>query len=70
MRIDGVDNGALYPVGLVYSGVQTCRVTVLSGEYEGKSARASKYLNSALDNDRLYEPGDVAHAMVQMGKRT
>ena len=68
VRIEEVDNSGLYPVGIVYSGVQNCRVTVLSGEHAGESAMASNYLNSALDKDKLYAPGDVAHAMVQMGE--
>ena len=57
VRIDEVDNTGLYPVGIVYSGVQNCRVTVLSGEHAGKSVWASNYLNSALDKDKLYAPG-------------
>lgn len=68
VRIDEVDNTGLYPVGIVYSGVQSCRVTVLSGEHAGRSVWASNYLNSALDKDKLYAPGDVARAMVQGGE--
>ena len=67
VRIDEVDNTGLYPVGIVYSGVQNCQVTVLSGEHTGERVQASNYLNSALDKDKLYAPGDVAHAMVQGG---
>ncbi|MGN0794976.1 MAG: YibE/F family protein [Aristaeellaceae bacterium] len=67
VRIDEVDNTGLYPIGIVYSGVQNCRVTVLSGEHAGETVWASNYLNSALDKDKLYEPGDIAHAMVQGG---
>lgn len=67
VRIDEVNNDALFPLGIVYSGVQGCKVTVLSGEHEGESAWASNYLNSALDKDKLFEQGDIAHAMVQTG---
>ncbi|MDD3410860.1 MAG: hypothetical protein PHY12_08615, partial [Eubacteriales bacterium] len=35
-RIESVDNSALYPVGIVYSGVQNCQVTVLTGEFAGQ----------------------------------
>ena len=69
VRIEEVQNDALYPIGIVYSGVQNCRVTVLSGAYRGESAWASNYLNSALDKDKLYQVGDRAHAMVQMGDK-
>lgn len=68
VRIEEVQNDALYPIGVVYSGVQNCRVTILEGEYQGESAWASNYLNSALDKDKLYQVGDVAHAMVQKGE--
>ena len=67
MRIDEVNNDALFPLGIVYSGVQGCKVTVLSGEHAGESAWASNYLNSALDKDKLFEQGDIAYAMVQTG---
>lgn len=69
VRVEEVKNDALFPLGIVYSGVQSCRVTVLSGEHEGESVWASNYLNSALDKDKLFAPGDVAHAMVQDGEQ-
>lgn len=68
VRIDSVDNSALYPIGIVYSGVQSCEVTVLSGQHAGESCQASNYLNSALDKDKLFEKGDTAYAMVQQNK--
>ncbi|HIS02960.1 MAG TPA: YibE/F family protein [Candidatus Pullichristensenella avicola] len=67
VRIDSVDNTQLYPLGIVYSGSQNCEVTVLTGEYAGQTAVAHNYQNSALDKDKLFETGDTAHAMVQMG---
>ena len=70
VRIDTVDNTALYPVGIVYSGVQVCGVTVLDGQLAGRTAMASNYLNSALDKDKLFSAGDVAYAMVQAGGDT
>ena len=67
VRIDAVDNTALYPVGIVYSGVQSCTVTVLSGPQAGSTATAVNYMNSALDKDKLFAPGDTGYAMVQTG---
>ncbi|MDD3335799.1 MAG: YibE/F family protein [Eubacteriales bacterium] len=64
-HIDAVDNSELYPVGIVYSGVQTCKVTVLTGQHQGKQASANNYLNSALDKDKLFVPGDTAYVMLQ-----
>ena len=70
VRIDTVDNSALYPIGIVYSGVQACTVTVMTGESKGASGIASNYLNSALDKDKLFKVGDVAYAMVQKNGET
>ena len=67
VRIDSVDNTQLYPLGIVYSGSQNCEVTILTGEYAGETASAYNYQNSALDKDKLFETGDTAYAMVQMG---
>lgn len=65
VRIDTVDNSQLFPIGIVYSGVQACTVTVMDGEYAGETAIGNNYLNSALDKDKLFEPGDMAWAMLQ-----
>lgn len=64
VRVDSVDNGMLDALGITYSGVQPCWVTVLTGEHKGETYRSFNYLNSALDKDKLYEPGDIALAMV------
>lgn len=65
VRVNAVDNSALYPIGIVYSGTQNCSVTILTGEHRGETVSATNYLNSALDKDKLYEPGDIVRAMVQ-----
>ena len=67
VRIESVDNSQLYPLGIVYSGSQNCEVTVLTGEYAGERTVAHNYQNSALDKDKLFEAGDTAYGMVQMG---
>lgn len=70
VRIDRVDNGMLDAVGIVYNGVQTCDITILTGEHAGKTALSYNYLNSALDKDKLYQAGDVAWAMLQQNDQT
>ena len=67
VRIESVDNSLLSAVGITYNGVQPCQVTILSGEHKGEQYGSYNYLNSALDKDKLYEPGDVAWAMLQEG---
>ena len=65
VRIDAVDNSMLDAIGIVYNGVQTCQITVLTGEYAGVQTGSYNYLNSALDKDKLYAPGDKSWAMLQ-----
>lgn len=61
-----VDNGGLDPLGIVFSGVQQVKVKVLSGELKGQEIHAVNFLNSDLEKDKLYEPGDHALAMLHM----
>ena len=67
VRIDEVDNTMLDAIGITYNGVQLCRVTILTGEHAGERHMSYNYLNSALDKDKLFVPGDTAWAMLQQG---
>ena len=67
VRIEAVDNSLLSAVGITYNGVQPCQVTILSGEHRGESYSSYNYLNSALDKDKLFAPGETAWAMLQEG---
>lgn len=64
-KILSVDNTRLYPVGIAYSGAQTCEVEILSGEHRGETLSATNYMNTALDKDKLYEAGDTTWAMLR-----
>ena len=67
VRIEQVDNSMLDSIGIVYNGVQPCRVKILTGDYAGEAYQSYNYLNSALDKDKLFEAGDIAWAMIQPG---
>ena len=69
VRIDAVDNGMLDAVGIAYNGVQTCQITVLTGEHRGERLASHNYLNAAFDKDKLFSPGDTAWAMLQQGEK-
>ena len=69
VRIDSVDNSMLDAVGITYNGVQPCQVTILSGEHKGETYSSYNYLNSALDKDKLFAPGETAWAMLQEGEQ-
>ena len=59
-----VDNSELYSIGIVNSGVQRCGVRILTGVFKGAEMVGSNFQNTALDKDKLFEPGDRALAMV------
>lgn len=61
-----VDNSALQPLGIVYSGVQEVTAEITSGDHAGMVVEGSNYLNAALDKDKLFEVGDRAVAMLHM----
>jgi uncharacterized membrane protein len=65
VRIDEVNNDGLAPIGIVYSGTQVCKVTVLTGDFKGETGTAVNYMNAALDKDKLFAAGDIGYAMVQ-----
>ena len=64
VRVRSVNNSAMDPVGLVYTGVQACEVEITQGPYRGRVMMAQNYLNGALDSDKVFEAGDLAIAMV------
>ena len=65
VRIDAVNNDELITIGIVYTGTQTCDVTVLTGEYKGRKTTATNYMNAALDKDKLFTEGDIGYALIQ-----
>ena len=65
VRIDAVNNDELIAIGIVYTGTQTCEVTVLTGEHRGSTTTATNYMNAALDKDKLFAPGDIGYALIQ-----
>ena len=66
-RVLSVDNSALMPLGIVYSGVQRAQVLILSGAHAGLEVAADNYLNAALNKDKLFAAGDEALCMVHEG---
>ena len=68
VRIDSVDNSMLDAVGIVYNGVQTCQITIMSGDHAGETSTSYNYLNSALDKDKLFQSGETAWAMLQQNE--
>ncbi len=64
VRIDAVNNEELNPIGIVYSGAQKCEITVLTGDFKGRTGSAVNYMNAALDKDKLFQPGDIGYALV------
>lgn len=64
VRIVAVDNSMMAPLGIVYTGVQSCQALILDGPFKGQTVSAQNYLNGALDKDKVFAPGEDAIAMI------
>lgn len=67
-RVLSVDNSQLAPLGIVYSGTQTAELLILSGRYQGQTITGANHLNSALDKDKLFAPGEEALVILHAGE--
>ena len=72
VRILSVDNSLLAPLGIVFSGTQETEIEVLTGLLKGVRLTAVNHLNSSLDRDKLFAPGDTALCVIHSedGKAT
>lgn len=63
-KVDAVDNSTIKDTGLVKSGEQLCSITILQGKAKGKTAGAVNILAGSLEQDKIYNEGDLALVMV------
>lgn len=59
-----VDNSNIIDTGLVQAGEQTCQVRLLQGDFKGEEHSCVNKLSGSLEQDTIYEPGDMALVMV------
>ena len=63
-RVLSVDNSLMHSTGLVQSGEQTCRVELLQGSHKGESYTAANLLSGSLEQDKVFQAGDLALVLV------
>ncbi len=59
------DNSRFIDTGLIRTGQQVCRVRFLSGRFKGKEAEGWNMLGGSLSQDKVFNVGDKAQALVQ-----
>ena len=59
-----VDNSNIIDTGLVQSGEQSCQVRILQGDFKGEEHTCVNTLTGSLEQDKIFEPGDMALVMV------
>lgn len=64
VKIMSVSNASLKKIGVITQGEQTCSVTVLKGPFKGTTHEATNLLTGSLEQDKLFEPGDTALAVI------
>ena len=50
--------------GLVRSGEQNCKVLLRGGKFKGQEVWAYNMLNGSLENDKIFQVGDIAQVVV------
>lgn len=63
-RVVSVDDSTIKDTGLVRTGEQVCRITLLSGAHKGETHNAYNMLNGSLEQDKIYKAGDTALVLV------
>lgn len=63
-RVISVDNEHIIDTGLVRAGEQDCQVELLVGNFRGEVHTAVNMLAGSLEQDKIFQPGDLALVMV------
>lgn len=58
------DESAVIHSGLIRSGEQYCTVRLLGGLFKGQETEAYNMLSGSLENDKIYEEGDIALVVI------
>lgn len=64
VKIIETDNSNLYNTGIIQQGEQKCQVTVMDGQFKGKTAQGINNLVGKLELDKIFVPGDKALAVI------
>lgn len=64
VKVTAVDNSRFIDTGLIRSGQQICKVTILSGKFKGMQTEGWNMLTGSLAQDKIFKAGDVAQAII------
>jgi uncharacterized membrane protein len=59
-----VNNESIIDTGLIRSGEQRCQIRLLGGKFKGQVTKGYNLLSGSLENDKIFEPGDVALVVI------
>lgn len=65
-KVVEVDNSNIISSGLIKSGEQECQIKIQYGSQKGKCISAVNFLSGSLENDKIFEAGDVVYARLSM----
>lgn len=66
VKVLSTDESNIVSSGLIQSGEQTCRIRVMNGRFKGMELNGVNMLSGSLENDKIYEIGDQALAVISM----
>lgn len=64
VKVLETDESTVISTGLIQSGEQRCKVEILDGLFKGQTAEATNMLNGSLEQDKIYEVGDISHVVI------
>lgn len=64
VEILATDESNIISSGVIRFGEQDCSVRILGGQFTGEESRAMNHLNGSLENDKIFQPGDRALAVI------
>ncbi len=68
-KVIWVSNEQIIDAGLVRTGQQLCKVTILSGKLKGITADGFNTLNGSLESDKIFTVGDIAQCVIHYNKQ-
>ena len=70
VKIVSTDESGITRAGIIQFGDQRCQVEIKQGRFKGQIAAAMNHLNGSLSNDKIFQPGDHALAVIDYDNDT
>lgn len=67
VQVLDTDESRVIHAGIVQTGEQVCSLEILNGKFKGEIVSGVNFLSGSMENDKIYEQGDRALAVISYG---